>query len=633
MKPYFAKSAVIGLASLVALTGPEAVASGGRLHTDPQSTGFVLSYDGSKMIVLRSSKGRMFADVVDTRSGESRDLLKQSFNRMSWGEDSNTAYASIRRGRIFRLSFLEGETKIEPIKLISDHGIPKAERPRLVSFPSLFNPFLFARGGKRLYSCGLQPAENGAHLLAHCRVVDSNAPSGSGWLHSPGGKIAARIVLASTGELEFQTPTEERGWRRVFRFLTPYTHLQIVGTVQEDDTVWALSNRNRAQLALVKLNVSTGQEEEVYSRLGVDVEGVGITFDKLGEGSPVLVSLVPGYQEVVHFESRLKASYAAISDSLGEPLRIDFKSADLGLNVAVVEVQSPAIYRQWLLLDLQAQTFRKLSSGTLAGYNYPAGSSRPVSFPASDGRKLHGYLTLPQHPAPHPLVVMLHGGPWLRDSWPAPPLVRFLGSQGYAVLRLNYRGSTGYGRNYLEAGGGALFGRLQQDVLDAARWAVVEGHAAADRIALHGGSFGGFLTLSTLVHHPEAFRAGTTINPIIDAVAFWKRDWLIASNRALWRKFMLSRDLPEAALARISPINKVSQLETPVMLLIGARDQRVAPGPGNELFNLLRATEKPVELVEYRGLGHNLWGGRAESREHLAGRILGFLNKHLAVKR
>lgn len=125
-----------------------------------------------------------------------------------------------------------------------------------------------------------------------------------------------------------------------------------------------------------------------------------------------------GYQEVVHFETRLEAGYAALRHKLGGRVRLDFKSGDRILNFAGVEARSPEIHRRWHLLDLEAGTSRELSAATLAVYDRPAAPSRPVSVPASDGLMLRGYLTLPQRPAgadPPPMVLMLHGGPWAKE--------------------------------------------------------------------------------------------------------------------------------------------------------------------------------------------------------------------------
>lgn len=624
-------AAVIGLGAFVALAGPVAAESGDRLHGEPPSTNYTLSYDGSKMIVLHKRDQRQVLDVIDTRSGESLGLSERSFVTMYWGEDSSTAYALNGRGGTHRLSFAGTGVEVIPIALTGEHGIPKTKNLRVLAFPTPFTSALFAQADGRVYRCALVPAAGGEEIAANCEVAHEDIDQVQHWLIDADGRFAARTVLASTGESEFQSLTEDGTWRPVFRYLPFYRHVKTVGGLQTDDTVWALSNRNRAQVALVRLDVATGREEVVYERPGIDVDDAGIMFD----GSPLLATYFLGYQEVVHFEPRLEAAYAALRESLGEPVRIDLKSAGRALNFAVVEARSPSIYRRWYLLDLEAQTFRELSAGTLAAYGRRAEPSRPVSFPASDGLTLHGYLTLPRLPVdagPPPMVIVLHGGPWDRSRWPGSWLDRFLGSRGYAVLRLNYRGSIGYGRDFLEAGTGVLFGRLQQDVLDAARWAVDGGHTAEDRIALFGASFGGFLALTTLARHPAAFRAGIVTNTITDAVAFWKRDWRRAGHRAVWREFMSTSDLPEAALAKISPVNNVRKHDAPVLLLVGTRDRRVPAEHAFELFDLLRAAGKPAELVEYRGRGHELFGESRDLREHVAGALADFLERRLPVE-
>ena len=628
-------AAVIGLAASLALAGPNAAAADSRLHGEPPATSYALSHDGSMMIVLRKRERRRYYDVIDTRSGESRGLLERSFVAMTWGEDGGTAYASVRGGEMYRLSFATGGTTVAPIVLTGEQGIPQAENPRVVQFPTPLTRTLLAWDGGRLYRCALDPAADGSEIAARCEVVDADARRVRHWSIAADGQIAARTVVASSGEIEFQSRTVDRSWRPVFRYTPHYTRLAILGGVQKDNTVWALSGRGRRHVALVRLDVATGREEVVYERRHVDVDTASVMFNEPGVGTPLFASLFPGYQEVVHFEPRLEAGYAALRERLGEPLRIDFRSADHALRFVVVEARNPEIHRRWYLLDLEAESSRELSAATLAGYDRPATPSRPVSFLASDGLMLHGYLTAPRRPAdagPPPAVLMLHGGPWAPDLWPAPSTVRFLASRGFAVLQLNYRGSMGYGRDFMEAGTGALSGRLQQDVLDAARWAIVEGHAAQGRVALHGGSFGGLLALSTAARHPGAFRAAVAINSVTDAVAFWRRAWRRDSARALWQKFLASRDLPVEALARISPVNNVRNIDAPVLLLAGARDRRVPPEHSFELFDLLRAAGKPAELVEYRGLGHNIWSGDEESREHIAGSIARFLDRHLAMQ-
>ena len=630
------RAAAIGFVVSLAFAGPDAAVAGALLHGEPPAKDFTLSYDGSKMIVLHERDRRRVLDIVDTRSGASLGLSGHSLASLRWGEDSDTAYALSRKDGIQRLSFASDEVEAIPIALTGEHGIPKSKNIRVLLFPTPVTPALFAQSGGRIYRCTLARTADGEEISAHCKVAHEDIGKVRHWLIDSNGRFAARIVVTSTGENEFQSLTEDGAWRPVFRYLPHYTRVKTLGGVQTDNTVWVLSNRGRAQVALVRLDIATGREEVVHEHRSIDVDEVGILFDGTGRGAPLVATHFPGYQKVVHFEPRLKAGYAALRKSLGEPVRIDFKSADRALNFAVVEARSPSIYRRWYLLDLEARTFRELSAGTLAGYDRPAEPSRPVSFPASDGLMLRGYLTLPRlavDAGPPPMALMLHGGPWDRDRWPGSWLDRFLGSRGYAVLRLNYRGSIGYGRDFLEAGRGVLFGRLQQDVLDAARWALAEGHAAEGRVALLGASFGGFLVLTTLARHPGAFRAGVAVNTIADAVAFWKQDWQPGRHRVVWREFLASRDMPEAALARISPVNNVRKLDSPVLLLVGTRDRRVPAEHSFELFDLLRAAGKPAELVEYRGRGHDLFGRSRDIREHAAGVLADFLARRLPVER
>lgn len=612
-------------------------AAGDRLHGEPPDTGHVLSHDGSKMIVLR--EGRSVFDVVDTGSGESLGPFERSLVRMRWGEDSDTAYASSRDGRIFRISFGAGEPIVVPISLTGERGIPRVQKPTVLRFPAPASPVLFARGtrgGKPLYRCRIDPSAGGVEIAARCEIVEADTRRARRWLFAAGGRLAARIASAPSGESEFQARTDKGGWRGVFRFLPYYTRFETLGGVQDDNTVWALSNRNRKSVALVRVDIATGEERVVHERYRVDVDEAFVSFDGAGGSRPLLVTHFPGHQETVHFDARLEAGYAALRQRFGGgPVRIDFKSSDRALDFAVVEVMSPAIHRRRYLLDLGVGTSRLLSAATLVDYDRPVTPARPVSFPASDGLKLHGYLTLPRRAAgagPPPMVLMLHGGPWKRERWPAPPLIRFLGSLGYAVLRLNYRGSAGHGRDFLDAGRGSLPGRLQRDVLDAARWAVARGHAEEGRIALFGGSFGGFLALAVLGRHPDAFQSGIVMNAVTDAVAFWKRDWKRADRRAVWRRFLGRDDFPEAMLARLSPLNNARNFAAPVLLLAGTRDRRVPPEHSFELFDLLRAAGRPAELVEYRGAGHDLWGHGPATREHIANEMAEFLARHLPVE-
>ena len=629
-------AAAAGLvAGAIALPGCGGIAAA-DIHTDPPARHHKLSDDGSKMIVLRDHrKGRHF-DVMETASGEFRGLLRRSFRRMVWGEDSDTAYAIDKEKKIYRLSFGAGGRGIEGVALTGPGAIPAGETPAILKFPTPPAPFFLARTAARnrtLYRCDPEPGSGEGMLETRCRKLFDNVRNTARWLLTAEGEIAARVIVAASGERVFQILAPSGDWDPSFSFTNYYSAFVPIGGVQPDNTVWALSNRNRDRIALVRLDIRTGKEAVFFEHDRFDLGNAVVSFDRAGRGTPLLATWNPDYQAVAHFDDRLKAAYEALYDRLGRPTRIKFGSSDRAGKFAVVEVANPGIHRRWYLLDLEGNTARELSESDLEHYSRPPSPSRPVSFPASDGLELHGYLTLPaRRDRSPPMILMLHGGPWTRYFWPAPSLVRFLGSKGYAVLRLNFRGSAGYDRKFLEAGNGALFGRMQQDVLDAAAWAVANGHAAPDGIALYGGSFGGLLTLVMLGRHPAAFRAGIALNAITDAVDFWKTDWKRRGFRPAWREFLGTRDLPVAALSRISPVNNLHRIAAPVLLIAGTRDRRVSASHSRDLFLLLEEAGKPVELVEYQGAAHNVWNMVDDSREHVVEAIEDFLDEHLPVE-
>lgn len=632
-------AAAIGIAAALALPGcGPAGAAAADIHAEPRAGYHTLSHDGSRMLAIREHRKGRHWDVLDTESGYAHGFLPHRFVRAAWGEDDDTAYAHDGAGKLYRLSFGPDGGGAAEIRVTGPGAVPADETPKVLSTPTPFAPFFLAQsttGDRRLWRCDPEPAAGGGGPPVRCRVAATDGRNAATWLVSARGRVAARIDASETGDLVFRTLPRGGKPRDLFAYRNHYSAFTPIGPVQTDNTLWALSNRGRERVALVRLDLATGNEAVFFEHDRFDVAAATMFFDRAGKGTPLLATYDPDYQRIAHFDGRMKAAYAALLEDIGEPSRIDLGSIDLGRRYATVAARNPRIHRGWYLLDLERGTARALSASERESYARPAAPSRPVRFRASDGLELHGYLTLPEAregAGPPPMVLKLHGGPWSRYRWPAGAIVRFLGAEGYAVLRLNFRGSAGYGRAFLEAGNGTLFGRLQQDVLDAAGWAVAEGHAARGRIAVYGGSFGGLLALAMLGRHPDAFRAGIALNAIADAVEFWRRDWKRPANRALWREFLGARDLPVAKLARISPLNNLDRGAAPVLLIAGAHDRRVPPSHSRDLFQLMRAAGKPVELVEYRGAAHNIWNAVSDDREHIVDAIGEFLQEHLPAK-
>ncbi len=233
----------------------------------------------------------------------------------------------------------------------------------------------------------------------------------------------------------------------------------------------------------------------------------------------------------------------------------------------------------------------------------------PVIIKSRDGLDLVSYLTLPtgsrRADRPRlPMVLMVHGGPWARDSWGYNPVHQWLANRGYAVLSVNFRGSTGFGKEFINAGNREWAGRMHDDLLDAVEWAIAEGVADRDRVAIMGGSYGGYATLVGLTFTPEVFAAGVSI------VGPSHIRTLLESIPPYWRPLIAMFETRVGALAEpdyldsISPLTKVDRIVRPLLIGQGANDPRVKEAESEQIVAAMRERDIPVTYVIFPDEGH-----------------------------
>lgn len=254
-----------------------------------------------------------------------------------------------------------------------------------------------------------------------------------------------------------------------------------------------------------------------------------------------------------------------------------------------------------------------------------------VRFAARDGLPLRGYLTIPKDRPRRdlPLVLLPHGGPWARDSWGFHPEVQFLASRGLAVLQVNFRGSAGFGRRFLEAGFGQWGLTMQDDLTDAVRWAVEQGIADPRRVAIYGGSYGGYAALAGLVRTPELYACGVSYVGVSNLFTWYE------SIPPYWRPYreMLHEMVghPERDRERMhatSPYFHADRIRVPVLVAQGANDPRVPQAESDQIVSALRARGLAVEYMVKDDEGH---GFQNEENQFDFYRALErFLLEHLA---
>jgi dipeptidyl aminopeptidase/acylaminoacyl peptidase len=259
--------------------------------------------------------------------------------------------------------------------------------------------------------------------------------------------------------------------------------------------------------------------------------------------------------------------------------------------------------------------------------NYQLASMKPITYTTGDGLTVHGYLTLPVGVPPKdlPMVLFVHGGPWARDTWGYSGYVQWLANRGYAVLQVNFRGSTGYGKKFLNAGNRQWAGTMHQDLLDAKNWAVTQGYADPAKVAIMGGSYGGYATLAGVTFSPEAFAAG------VDIVGPSNLNTLLQSIPPYWSTiratFALRMGNTVDFLNSQSPLFKADQIKVPLLIGQGANDPRVNKRESDQIVAAMRKNNEPVEYIVFPDEGHGF--ARPENNRRFNAAVEAFLGKYL----
>jgi len=263
--------------------------------------------------------------------------------------------------------------------------------------------------------------------------------------------------------------------------------------------------------------------------------------------------------------------------------------------------------------------------------HYTLASMKPLVIAARDGLELVSYLTVPVGvEARHlPLVLDVHGGPWARDVWGYSAEAQWLANRGYAVLQVNFRGSTGFGKKFLNAGNGQWgVGAMQHDLTDAVQWAIKEGIADPKRVAIHGGSYGGYATLAGLTFTPQLYACGvdivgpSNVRTLLQAIPPY---WAPVLNLFVRRIGDVLTD--DALNRRISPLFHVDAIRAPLLIAQGANDPRVNIREADQMVAALRAKQLSVTYAVYTDEGHGF--ARPENRLDFYGRAEAFLARCL----
>ena len=383
---------------------------------------------------------------------------------------------------------------------------------------------------------------------------------------------------------------------------------------------------------LVRVDGQTGKELEVLashpaSDVASDALHPSVMLDP-AKRRVVAVAFDPGEPEWKFLDPDLAADFARIAKAA--PGHADIVSSDAANRRWLVVIQRSDAPARYVRFDRGTGAVEPFYSARPELEHVAFAPKRVVSIPARDGLKLVSYLTLPVGvPAKKlPLVLFIHGGPWVRDDAEFDPQVQLLANRGYAVLQVNYRGSTGFGVKFLNSSTHEWGRGTQQDLYDAVRWAVAQGIADPKRVAAMGWSGGGYATLMALVQQPEMFACGVDgVGPGDLRTLFGSFPTYWDGILARWRRRVGDVEHDDAFNRERSPIYHVAAIRAPLLVGQGKNDPRVRVASADAMVKALRDGGREVTYVVYPDEGHGF--ARPENQLDFFGRVEEFLAKLL----
>ncbi|MFT5147952.1 MAG: dipeptidyl aminopeptidase/acylaminoacyl peptidase, partial [Flavobacteriales bacterium] len=329
------------------------------------------------------------------------------------------------------------------------------------------------------------------------KLLYENPGSISGWITDHDGKLrmASTTDGVNTGILYRETEDDE--FKEILNTNFKNTLSPLFFTFDNKD-VFALSNLGRDKLSIVIFDPNTGKEkEQLFSNKDYDISG--LAYSKKDE--KLTTASYTGWKQERHFfDASTKSIYEFLINELPD-VEIAITSKNKDENKFIVRTYSDKTRGDYYFLDWDKKFLNHIESLSPWIDETKMANMLPINYTSRDSVNIHGYLTLPlgynrKNAKNLPLLVNPHGGPWARDSWGFNPEVQFLANRGYAVLQVNFRGSTGYGKEFWEKSFGQWGLSMQDDITDGVQWLIDEGIADKNRIAIYGGSYGGYATLA-----------------------------------------------------------------------------------------------------------------------------------------
>src|ERR1700754_868567 len=440
-------------------------------------------------------------------------------------------------------------------------------------------------------------------------------------------QLRSGVRFMPDGSAEWVERRPDGSWAPFLKVPTPdIAPTQVIYFSADGKTLFMLDSRGRDKAALFAVDMATRQDTLLAADDEADIVQVDVDFV---QPRPLAAS---ANTDRIRWHAVDPAAAQSLGDLAGYgrgDVEIIDRSADNRFMTVFYERDTES--GEFALLDREMRKVRSLFRQRKALVGLPLQRMKPVIIPARDGLRLNGYLTLPEAGSGGlPMVLLIHGGPYARDSWGFNSTHQWLANRGYAVLSVNYRGSTGFGKAFVTAADKEWGGKMHDDLIDAVDWAVAQGIADPKRVGIFGGSYGGYSALTAATKTPEVFACIVDLFGISNLITFmgtippYWGPWF-----SIWKNRLGDPATEEgrAFLTERSPLTHIDRAVRPILIAQGARDVRVVAAESEQMVTALKKRGVPVTYITFADEGHGF--ARPENRMAFYAITESFLAKHL----
>jgi dipeptidyl aminopeptidase/acylaminoacyl peptidase len=596
------------------------------LFGNPEKANPRLSPDGKRLAYLAPDKKNVLQVWVQTVGKDDAQVVtadkKRGIRIFFWADDNKTLlYEQDGDGdENFHLHGVDLETKN-----VRDYTPFQGVRASVVDmnrdFPDqvLVSLNLRKREAMDVYRLNLR---TGAVELDTENPGDVNA-----WVADAKMVVRGAQVPTPDGGTELRVRDGVKApWRTLLK-AGPEENLSLAGFSLDGKSVVLQSSLGADTARVVERNLKTGAEKVLAESAKVDAGPMLVHPTK---HQVQAVSFAVGRREWTVVDPSVKADFEGIAKLNDGDFMVGSRNhADDVWLVAFTRDRGSPRFFAW---DRKAKKGTHLFDAQPKLEGLTLAEMKPVVIPSRDGLELHSYLTLPPGvPAKGlPMVLLVHGGPWGRDSWGANPSAQWLANRGYAVLQVNFRGSAGFGKKFLHAGDRQWGLKMHDDLLDSVEWAVKQGYVDRSKVAIMGGSYGGYAALAGATFTPDAFKCAVDIVGPSNLFTLLKTIppyWKPMKGMFAQRVGNIEDPKDEELLKKASPLFSADKIKIPMLIGQGANDPRVKQAESEQIVEAIAKNGKKATYVLYPDEGHGF--ARPENRIDFNARVESFLAENL----